>query len=93
MENTAISGRFCIYDIVSEYAEAILTCTENTLKVYKRKREYARSILPYVENTPIDIKFSLCRQIFDQNKKKSDPKSPSSTWSNGQKNNLTLLSL
>jgi hypothetical protein len=72
MRKKLLSGDFkgfCIYDIVSEYAETILTCTENTQKVYKRKREYARSILPYVENTPTDIKFSLCRQIFDQTQK------------------------
>jgi hypothetical protein len=38
--------------------------------------ENANNILPCIENTPIDLKLSLSRQIFDQNKKKSDPKTP-----------------
>jgi hypothetical protein len=38
----------------------------NTLQEYAFG-EYAKSILPYMENTPIDIKLSLSRRIFDQN--------------------------
>ncbi len=41
-----------------------------------------------MENTPIDVKLSLSRRIFDQNQKISEPKSPFYTWSIGQKNIL-----
>jgi hypothetical protein len=30
---------------------------------------YAKNILPYVENAPIDIKLTLSRRIFEQNPK------------------------
>ncbi len=53
----------------------------NTPKVFKRAwrtrlnsinvfGEYAKGILPYMENTPIDIKVSLSRRIFNQIPKK-----------------------
>ncbi len=44
------------------------------LKKYKLKGEYAKSILPLMENTLIDIKSSQPRQIFVQNQKQ-DPNS------------------
>jgi hypothetical protein len=86
MENTAISGWSFNCEIVSEYATTILECTENTRKEYKR---HAWSILSYMENTPIDIKLSLYRQIFDQNQK-NQILNDMIEWA---KNYLTLLSL
>ncbi len=64
-----------MYDAVSEYANRILTCTENTLQEYKRLRKYAKSILSYIEDTPIDIKSSFCTKQA----KNFYPKSPSKT--------------
>ncbi len=53
-------------------AKSIFECIENTLKDYSINEfgEPAKGILPYMENTPIDIKASLSRQIFDQFPKK-----------------------
>jgi hypothetical protein len=45
--------------------------------------ENAKSILPYMEHTPIGIKLRLSRRLFDQNKKVNYPKYPHS--SNGKK--------
>jgi hypothetical protein len=35
--------------------------------------EYAKNILPYMENTSIDIKLSLSRRLFDKNLKNFRP--------------------
>ncbi len=42
-----------------------------SLKNINVSEEYAKSILPYIENTPIDIKLGIYRRIFDSNQKKS----------------------
>jgi hypothetical protein len=39
------------------------------LKSLNVSGEYAKNILPYMENTPIGIKLSLSLRIFDQNQK------------------------
>jgi hypothetical protein len=62
MEITAILEGFYLYKVVSEYAKSILYHV-NVLG------EYAKNILPYMEITPIDIKLSLSRRIFEQNRK------------------------
>ncbi len=53
-----------------QYAEIILACMENKLKEYRRiwriRREYFA--LPYMDNTPLDIKLSLSRRIFEEKK-------------------------
>jgi hypothetical protein len=44
-EITAILEWFYLYKVVSEYAESILTCTENTLKAFKRVRRIRQEYL------------------------------------------------
>ncbi len=66
-DHGAVSGWFNIYEIVAD------TCMKNINVL----GEYARSILAYMEITPIDIKLSLSQTIFDPSppppKKKADP--------------------
>ncbi len=69
-EITAILEWFYIYKVVSGYAKSILACMENTLKEYKRIWRIRQEYFAYTENTPIDIKGSLSRRIFDQIAKK-----------------------
>jgi hypothetical protein len=46
---------------------------ENTLEHINVLGEYGKNILPYTEHTPVNIKLSLSRRIFNQYEKKSDP--------------------
>ncbi len=76
---TAILDRFYLNEVVSKYKKSILACTENmpgyavlvekALKNINLWGESAKNSLPYKEITPIDIKQSLSRRIFDQNQK------------------------
>ncbi len=53
------------------YCNVVVASRKNTLKEYKRMRRRIRQeYFPYIENTPIDIKLTLSRRIFDQNQKK-----------------------
>jgi hypothetical protein len=74
MEITSILEGFYLYKIVSEYAKNILAGMENNLKEHKRiwgkSQEY---FAVHVEKTPIDIKSSLSRRIFDKNLKYFGP--------------------
>jgi hypothetical protein len=45
METTAILEWFYLYKVVSEYAKSILSCTENTLKAFKRNRRIRQEYL------------------------------------------------
>jgi hypothetical protein len=81
--------RMRVHGDYGKFRMAVLytTSSPNTPKVFKHAwrtplksinvfGEYANSISPYMENTPIDIKVSISRQNFDQIPKNSDPKSP-----------------
>jgi hypothetical protein len=63
----AIFERFYSYEVVSECGKNISACTENTLKEFKHIRRKRQEGSAYIENTPIDIKLSLSRRIFDEN--------------------------
>jgi hypothetical protein len=67
---------FYLNEVISKYAKSILAYTENKFKEYLLIRWIRQEYLPYIENTPIDIKLRISRQICDPNQKNSDPKSP-----------------
>jgi hypothetical protein len=74
MEITAILEVFYLYKIVSEYTKSILACMENNLKEYKRIWRIRKGYFEvHVEKTPIDLKSSLSRRIFDKNPKYFGP--------------------
>jgi hypothetical protein len=62
----AVLERVFINKVISEYAKKLYRAWRTGLKNINIFGEYAKRILPYMENTPIDIKVSLSRPIFDQ---------------------------
>jgi hypothetical protein len=83
-----------LFKVVAEYAESILTCTENSFKDFERIwrmcQEYFAKHGEYADKQKIEP----TSVNFRPKQKKSDPKSPlTGDVSEWAKNHLTLLSL
>ncbi len=82
-EITAILELFYLYKFVSEYGKSILICKENTLKAYKRIRRIRQEYFAVYGDYADRHKSEPISANFRQKLKKSDPKSPFNTLSNG----------
>ncbi len=91
-ESTAFLLWFYLYEVVSEYAESVLPCSENKLKEYKRirwiRQEYFAVHGEYAERHKTENWADLGE--FWIKTKKSDQTLEMIEWA---KKHLTLLSL
>ncbi len=76
-EIMAILEGFQFYEVASVQPKTFYPEKSSRIKNINLLGEYAKNIMPYMANTPVDIKLSLSWQTFHRNQKKSNPQSTS----------------